>query len=128
MEQPSDLTKQKGHYLGTEVDEKWWKRHTKNKLLARGNGEFWIDRDAFLFRRYLTKNPIEIRFEDIVDITIGSWHSGRWYSGRPIVKIVWMQEGVRLSSGFVVAKDQDATVQFVDDLKEKTGITRQTDG
>ncbi len=93
----------------------------KSKLLARGNGEYWIEQNTFCFHRYLTESPIKIRFEDIVDIKIGKWHSGRWYSGWPIVKIVWMKEGTRLSSGFVISKGQDSALTFVDDLKKRAG-------
>ena len=125
MEQSSGVNRQAGHYLGTEVDEKWWKRYTKNKLLARGNGKYWIEKGAFCFLRYLSKDPIEIRFEDIVDIKIGTWHSGRWCIGWPIVKIVWMKEGIRLSSGFVVSKSKGIVLNFVDDLKERVRVKKQ---
>jgi len=56
-----------------------------------------------------------------VNIKIGKWHSGRWY----IVKIVWIKEEVRLSSGFVISRDHDFVLSFVDDLKGKAGIKKQ---
>ncbi len=118
---PFGAIKQDGHYLGTEVDEKWWRRYTKDKLLARGNGKYWIEQDAFCFHRFFLKSDIRIRFEDVVDIKIGKWHSGRWYIGWPIVKIVWMKEGKRLSSGFVISRDQDLALSFVDDIKKRVG-------
>jgi hypothetical protein len=125
MTQSSGADRQAGHYLGTEVDEKWWKRYTKDKLLARGNGEYWIEKGIFCFRRYLTKAPIEIRFEDILDIKIGTWHSGKWYIGRPIMKLVWTKDGVKLSSGFYVSKNKDVVLKLVDDLKERVRVKKQ---
>mgnify|MGYP001567496802 CR=1 FL=1 len=32
----------KGNYLGTEIDEKWWKRYRSPGFFARGSGEFWM--------------------------------------------------------------------------------------
>ncbi len=125
MERSSGADKKDGHYLGTEIDEKWWKRYTGNKLLARGNGEYWMEQDAFCFHRFFTKSDIRIRFKDIVDVKIGKWHSGRWHSGWPIVKIVWMKDGVRLSSGFGIVESQNIALSVVDDLKERAGIKKQ---
>ena len=116
----SDQNKQVGHYLGTEIDGKWWKRYHKNKFLARGNGEYSVRENSFCFLRYMTKSPLEICFEDIVDVKIGKWHAGKWYAGWSIVKIFWMREGMRLSSGFAVSKSQDFVLKFVEELKQRT--------
>jgi hypothetical protein len=59
------------------------------------------------FRRYLTKEPIFIPFEAILEIKLGKWHSGRWALGRPIVKIVWRKGDVKLSSGFIVSRHKE---------------------
>ncbi len=126
MEKSLTKDPQAGHYLGTEMDEKWWKRYRKDKFLARGNGKYWLEEDSFCFLRYLTKTPLKIRFQDIVDIKIGKWHSGKWYVGWPIVKILWMKEGMRLSSGFVVSKDQDFVIRFIDDLRRRAGMDKQS--
>ena len=77
--------KKRGHYLGTEINEKWWKRYTKNKMLARGNGVFSYNQDSIKFLRKLTTSPIEINFNEIVDIKTGKWHSGQWGAGRKII-------------------------------------------
>lgn len=119
-----NANRQDGHYLGTEIDEKWWKRYYKDKLLARGNGEYWIEQDAFCFHRFFTRSDVKIRFQDIVDVKIGKWHSGRWYSGWPIVKIVWIKEGVRLSSGFGITENLSTAMSIVDDLKQRAGIKK----
>jgi hypothetical protein len=92
-----------GKYFGTEIDEKWWKRYTKNKLLARGNGIFSYNDDAIKFLRKLTKTPIEITFEDIVAVKTGKWHSGQWGAGQKIIKVLWKKDGRMLSSGFSIA-------------------------
>ena len=124
MEQSSPENKRDGHYLGTEVDEKWWKRYMANKLLARGNGEYRIEQDAFCFHRLFTRSDIRIRFDDMVDVKIGKWHAGRWYSGWPVVKIIWMKDGKRLSSGFGIIENRDFALSLVNDLKERAGIRR----
>ena len=99
----------KGIYLGTEIDEKWWKRYTKDKLFMRGNGTYWYDTRGFYFHRYLTRNPIFIPFHAITWIKLGPWHSGRWAYGNLILKLVWEKDNIVLSSGFVVSKNRDET-------------------
>lgn len=32
-------SKENGSYLGTEINEKWWRRYIKNKLFVRGDGK-----------------------------------------------------------------------------------------
>lgn len=49
MEDFSKTNTQIGHYLGTEIDEKWWRRYRKNKFLARGNGEYLYGKGFTLF-------------------------------------------------------------------------------
>ena len=61
------MSKNKRHYFGTEIDGKWWKRYTKNKLFARGAGEYWYDDNSFNFRRYLTQTPRVFHYQDIVE-------------------------------------------------------------
>ena len=34
-------------------------------------------------------------------VKVGSRHAGKWVWGLPIVKVVWSQDRLRLSSGFV---------------------------
>lgn len=102
------MQKQKGHYFGTEIDEIWWKRYTKEGLFARGLGEYWYDERAFYFRRYLTKTPITLQYADIIELKTGRWHAGRWAAGRPILKIIWQHKDIRLSSGFLLTSHTDA--------------------
>lgn len=116
----------KGHYLGTEIDETWWKRFTKDKLFARGNGVYWFDPTNFCFRRYLTKQPIQIPYQAITGLKIGKSHAGRWFAGGPILKIVWKKNGATLSSGFIVAKDLARTESVKLTLENKIGQQEKT--
>jgi len=109
--------KRRGHYLGTEINGKWWRRYSSDGLLARGNGEFWIDASALFFRRYLTKIPIAIPFGDVLDVKVGTWHAGRWAGGAPVVKIVWKKADNHLSSGFVFSRDARETEALVQEIR-----------
>lgn len=118
MNSNSDNTSKKGHYLGTEIDEKWWKRYSKNKFLARGNGEYWYDGDSFYFHRLLTKKPISIPLRNIEDYKLGTWHAGRWGAGQKILKIIWRNNNQKLSSGFLISKDLTEIEELIADLKK----------
>lgn len=113
------MDKNKGLYLGTEIDEKWWRRYTKDKLLMRGNGEYWYDDKGFYFLRHLTKEPIFIPFDAMLEIKLGKWHSGRWTYGNFIVKIIWGKENLKLSSGFIVSKNREDAVKLKETLQGK---------
>ncbi|OFV79554.1 MAG: hypothetical protein A2W26_07940 [Acidobacteria bacterium RBG_16_64_8] len=118
------IEKKRGHYLGTEIDEKWWRRYSKDGLFARGNGEYWMSTSALSFRRHLTDTPIVISLGDVLDVKVGGWHSGRWAGGAPVVKIVWKQSDIRLSSGFVFSRDARETEALVQEMRSL--LERQT--
>lgn len=107
-----------GKYYGTEIDEKWWKRYTKNKLLARGNGTFSYDEQAISFLRFLTRTPITIDLRKILDIKTGKWHSGQWGNGKTIIKILWKNDGQLLSSGFSLNSKQSDLEKILLKLNE----------
>lgn len=107
MNQKAGPGEKTGLYLGTEIDEKWWRRYTKDKMLARGNGKYWHDNDSFFFLRYLTKEPISIAKRNILEFKVGKWHAGKWGAGKPVLKIIWSRDGQRLSSGFLISKSED---------------------
>lgn len=111
------MEKQKGLYLGTEINEKWWKRYAKDKFLSRGNGEFWRDENGFYFLRYLSKEPIFIPCGSILEIKTGKWHSGKWALGNLILKIIWRKDGLRLSSGFLVSKNKEEVIKLKQELE-----------
>lgn len=100
------MDQKKSHYLGTEIDEKWWKRYRRDKFFARGSGLYWLDENGLCFRRYLTKRPICIPFERIERIKLGKWHAGRWCGGLLVLKILWHKDGQTLGSGFLVSKSR----------------------
>ena len=84
--------KSKGLYLGTEINETWWRRYTKDGFFMRGNGEYWYDDQGFYFQRTLTKTPLFISFKDAFEVKLGTWHAGKWAYGNFIVKILWKKE------------------------------------
>jgi hypothetical protein len=116
---PDSSNRRKGHYLSTEIDEKWWRRYRKDKFFARGNGEYWFDDIALYFRRYLTKNPIEIPFAKVIEVKIGKSHAGRWLLGSRVLKLIWENDGMKLSSGFIVSRNQQETEAVMRDLNRR---------
>ncbi len=103
----------KGAYIGTEIDEIWWKRYKQDKMFARGNGKFWFDDKGIYFHRYLTKTPMFIPFNLMQEFKISTWHAGRWSMGIPILKIVWRKNFMLLSSGFIVSKDRNDVIGLI---------------
>jgi hypothetical protein len=99
------MEKALGHYLGTEIDGQWWRRYAGAGFFARGIGEYWLDGSGLSFLRILLKIPLVIPFASMRSVKLGTFHSGRWNLGRPVVKIEWEQDRQLLSSGFVVAND-----------------------
>ena len=105
-----ESTRKGGHYFGTVIDGKWWKRYRRAHMFARGKGTYWYDEDAFYFLRLLTKTPMRIPLGETTGFDIGQWHAGQWAGGKKVLKIVWEGEGRRLSSGFTVAGDAEALI------------------
>ena len=121
----SEPERQSGQYLGTEIDGRWWKAYRRDGFFLRGNGRYWLDADAFVFLRHLTKEPFRIPFAAISGARIGSWHAGKWLAGSPIVKIDWTGPGGdHLSSGIGMRHrdDADALVALL------LSVTDQQDG
>lgn len=108
--------KREGAYLGTDMNEKWWRRFTGLKMFARGNGKFWLEGDSVNFHRYLTKKPLVLPFSVIEGFKIGKWHCGKWGGGHPILKILWNHEGKKLSSGFLFTRDSQEVQQLIDHI------------
>ena len=113
------MDRRRGTYLGTEVDEKWWKRYTRGGYFARGSGEYWFDEEAFYFRRYLTQDPIAIPFAKARAAKAGTWHAGQWFWGKQIVKLLWEDQGQSLSSGFVLSYQKDEALRLLDELRKR---------
>jgi hypothetical protein len=115
------MQKRRGHYLGTEVEGKWWRRYTKPPFFASGSGTYWYDDRAFYFHRCLTRSPLELAFERRQEIQIGRWHGGRWACGAPVVKLIWVDDGLSLSSGFVLSRSESHTRQVLQELERRGG-------
>lgn len=115
------MKRRKGHYFGTEIEGKWWKRYRRDGLFARGTGEFWFDGDALCFRRYLTKTPLVFRFGDIREVRTGRWHAGQWGMGRPVIKLIWEKEGMSLSSGFLLVNSDREAELLVTEIRRRRG-------
>ena len=112
------MKKNKGLYISSLFDEKkWWKRYIKDGHFLRGNGEYWLDEKGFNFLRYFTKEPLFIPFSKMLEIKIGKWHGAYWGMGNSVVKIVWDKDGVRLSTGILVAKKNGE--QLKENLEDK---------
>jgi hypothetical protein len=118
-------TRKTGHYFGTEIDEKWWKRYKKEHMFARGKGAYWYDGEAFYFLKMLTKTPMAIPFGRIVGFKTGKWHAGQWAGGRRVLKIIWEREGLRLSSGFTIPGDAGEFDALVLTLKRRAGAAEK---
>lgn len=67
-----------GKYFGTEIEQKWWKRYLKNKMLSRGNGTLAYNEHAISILRLLTKTPIVIELEDF---RFQTWKMACWPMG-----------------------------------------------
>ncbi len=117
-------TKSRGHYLGTEIEEIWWRRYRKNGLFARGNGEYWLDGDYLNFRRYLTRTPIVIDLSRMIELKLGTWHAGRWAAGLTVFKFLWKKDGLLLSSGFILSKDPAEVQRLADHLRQRIAERR----
>jgi hypothetical protein len=115
-----------GHYLGTEIDGKWWKRYRGTGFFARGNGMYWLNDEALHFQKFLTSSRLRIPYEKMKAITVGTWHAGRWKMGRPIVKVIWEHKGQHLSSGFFISGSESATQHLVRKLKNKMSESGQS--
>ena len=113
------MNKKVGAYLGTEIEETWWKRYRKDGFFARGNGEYWFEDDGLFFRRYLTHKPMLIPYSSIQAVRLGKWHAGQWRMGKPILKIVWIKEDHRLSSGFVVSRSLQETIILKNEIERR---------
>jgi hypothetical protein len=121
--QESLMNKKCGYYLGTEIDEKWWKRYFKEGFFAQGRGEYWYDDIDFFFIRYLTSEPIEISFDKMSDLKVGAWHCGKWIFGYPIIKILWYHQGQLLSSGFAPSNKNEEVESFVNEISQRISPT-----
>jgi hypothetical protein len=109
-----------GHYLGTELGGKWWKRYRALGYFARGNGTFVFADGELVFHRALTKELTRIPFALVTGVSIGTWHAGTWLAGKPVVKVAWTKDGQELSSGFGFSSLEQAQ-SFADRIRSGLG-------
>jgi len=65
---------------------------------------------------------IAIPLKNIIEFKIGKWHSGRWCFGYPILKIIWLKDNLRLSSGFLLLKNNSDVEKIISELKNKINV------
>ena len=113
------MDKRRGRYLGTEIDEKWWKRYANDGLFIGGNGEYWYDDEAFYFSRFLIREQIVIPFDKVISLKTGTWHSGKWAWGNLVIKFLWSHQGQSLSSGFVLSYRKDEGLRLLEEIRQR---------
>ena len=103
------IRKNRGQYLGTEIDHKWWRRYSKGGFFTRGKGEYWV-KDGFLFFQHKTRqNPIRLPLQDIVEIILYPCRQRFRLGNKSVIKLVWQKDGRWLSSGFALSGDSEET-------------------
>jgi hypothetical protein len=107
-------------YLGTEINGKCWKRYRKNKMFTRGDGKFYADDKMIYFHRLLTNDPISIDIKDITGYSMAKWHSGKWMMGYHVLKVNWQKDGLVLSSGFFLYKNELDIRSLINKLTNKS--------
>jgi len=112
----TDREPRRGQYLGTEIEDRWWRRYAEGGFLARGLGEWWFDDDALRFHRKLTRAPLTIAFAGVLDVGCATWHAGKWAGRDAVVKVAWRKDGARLTSGFVLSNDPAETEALVREI------------
>ena len=113
----------KGSYLGTELGGSWWRRYRSHGFFARGNGELWLDSEGLHFRKYLTRTPLSISWQEMTGARLGTWHAGAWGASRPVLKIDFERDGLTLSAGFILSKSWQAMEQLAADLRRRIAPT-----
>ena len=52
------------------------------------------------------------------EIKTGKWHSGKWAGGALVIKLLWIKNGLNLSSGFVVSQNLEETNVLIETIKK----------
>jgi len=113
----SATQKKRGHYLGTEIDHKWWRRYSKEGFYTRGSGEYWIN-DGFLFFQHHSKQtPIRLPLRNIVEIVYCPSKRKTRSDGTPLIKLIWQKEGKWLSSVFALYGSPEETSGLLASLR-----------
>jgi len=119
------MTTQNGYYFGTEINEKWYSRYKNDLFLERGNGGYWIDNKGFHFAKFNGKT-ILIPLDSITNIKIGKTHAGKWVPGVTVLKIIWVKDEKKLSSGFRISFNKAETINFKNHIIKSFNIKKTT--
>ena len=105
----SAIRKKSGHYLGTRIEHKWWRRYTEEGFMTRGNGEYWIADGSLFFQHRARQDPIHLPLCDIVEVALSPCKERAPNIGRPVVHLTWKKDGRWLSSGFILSSSAEET-------------------
>ncbi len=108
-----------GHYFGTEIDGKWWRRYRAPGFFARGNGEFDLDVIGIHFKRKLAKELLHIGWDEITSTDVGKWHAGQWGGRRPVLKVSFHRDGLALTAGFTLSTAWPEVEKLATDIQSK---------
>lgn len=117
-----------GHYLGTSIGEKWYRRYRKDGFLARGLGRYWCQDGELHFRRFFLKTPIIIPLRSVTEVLRTAWHAGRWAGTRRIIVLVWQKDGEELRSGFVFSRSERAIQAAIAWIEEEIAAAKGPTG
>lgn len=109
----------KGHYFGTVIDEKWWRRYRAPGYFARGSGEFDLDAGGIHFKRKLATEPLLIRWDELTSARLGKWHAGQWGSRNPVLKVAFNRDDLSLSAGFALSRDWSEMEKLATDINNR---------
>ena len=119
------MIKRQADYAGTEIDEKWYKRYTKDSSFGRGMSDFWYDDNYFYIQRHLSDTPVKIPLRLVKAVKTGKWHSGKFSPLAPFIKIVWEKDGTVLSSGILVADNKFKVELVKSEIQAKVKNAKQ---
>ena len=94
-----------GHYVGTTIGDRWYRRYREDGFLARGLGRYWCEGGELIFRRFFIRTPVVIPLHLVTDIEVTAHHAGRRVGSPRIIVLVWDNDGEELRSGFVLSSN-----------------------
>ena len=108
-----------GLYVGTLLDDKWWKPYFKDGLLFSGNIDYWFDDEGIYFKLYIKSKSIFIPFSSILVIKKCKFHGINYINGYDIIKLVWNNNGKILSTGLVFSKYSEESAMVLNKIKHE---------
>jgi hypothetical protein len=114
------IRKNRGQYLGTEIDHKWWRRYSKGGFSTRGIGEYWIKDGSLHFQHRTRQQPIRLPIKDIVEIILCPCKKRTRIGQTPVIKLVWKKDDTWLTSGFAISGSLEETSGLLNNLRAGT--------